>query len=92
MLDNKPYWLEQAANWQSHLIRTGLYGPAQAIVEAVRPLAPLAAQLLWFVQPAFTLIGKFDMAGELAELLDNPDNLHGLGELLRAPESEHEDR
>jgi hypothetical protein len=75
MLDNKSYWLERANFWQHRLIGAGLYGPAQAIAEAFRPLAPLAAQLLWFAQPAFTLIGKFDRVGGLAELLDDPDNL-----------------
>lgn len=85
MLDDDRHWLEPARNWHHRLTESGLYGPVQAIAEAARPLAPLMAQFVWFIQPAFALIGKFNAVGRLAELLENPDSLALLAEPSEEP-------
>ena len=77
MIDDKnrwrTRWLELAHNWGDRAAEAGLGGVVGAIGEAVRPLAPVASQLLWFAQPAFGVFGQADAVGALAELCEQPD-------------------
>jgi hypothetical protein len=41
--------------------------------EGLRPLFPVAAQLLWVAQPTFSLFGEAEAIGALAGLLEEPD-------------------
>ncbi len=66
------YWLSLAGDWKNRLAGSGLGGPVQAVVDAVRPLAPLATHLLWFLQPALMLYGKGEAVAALADLLESP--------------------
>jgi len=49
----------------------GELGPVmQALAEGLRPLGPVAAQLLWLGQPLLALVEQDSLAAELAERLD----------------------
>ncbi len=69
--------------WEQRLERAGLSDLANIVKEGFRPLAPLAAQLLWFAQPGFALFGQSEAVGDLASFLageedSSPDHVpHG---------------
>jgi hypothetical protein len=65
-------WLTLAHRWQERAEQAGLGGVSSAVVEALQPLAPLAAQVLWVAQPTFSLIGRGEAVGVLAEMLEYP--------------------
>jgi hypothetical protein len=65
-------WLTLAHNWRQRAEKAGLGDVASAVMEALQPLAPLAAQVLWVAQPTFSLIGRGVAVGALAEMLENP--------------------
>lgn len=47
--------------------------PFRLLREALSPLDPVLAQLLWFTQPMFGLLGEYHTVGRLAERLYNED-------------------
>ncbi len=53
---------------------------------AMRPLAPLLAQLLWIAQPGLALFGQGQATGTLAELLDSRGGLPGHPPPFHQPE------
>ena len=59
-----------AERWSHRLEDAGLGGLWGALRDGLKPLAPLAAQLIWFAQPGLALFGQSDPAGELAALLN----------------------
>jgi hypothetical protein len=67
------HWLSLAQNWQHLLADAGLGEIAHSVGYALRPLAPLAAQILWVVQPGFAILGHSEAVGALAALLDEPE-------------------
>jgi hypothetical protein len=67
-------WLALAQRWQSHLANAGLGEITQAVGQAFKPLAPFAAQVLWFAQPGFALFGHSEAIDTLAEMLDAPQH------------------
>jgi hypothetical protein len=62
--------------------RLGLASPATILLEAGRPLAFLAAQLVWLSQPVLTLILSDQEVSGAAELLEDPDSVSALRALL----------
>lgn len=62
------------------LDEAGLGGLADGLEHGLKPLGPLAAQLLWFSQPGFALFGQYESIGGLADLLEDlpgePDSDH----------------
>jgi hypothetical protein len=66
-------WVEWMDLWQSRADQAGLAGVAEALREGLRPLAPLAAQVLWVAQPSFALFGEADAISALADLLEHPE-------------------
>jgi hypothetical protein len=62
----------RSTEWGDVLDEAGLAGPATAVVEAVRPLGPVLAHVLWFLQPMLALFGGSKAAGSLANLLNDP--------------------
>jgi hypothetical protein len=66
-------WHTLARGWQQRAEQAGLGDVSSAVMEALQPLAPLAAQLLWVAQPTFGLIGRGAAIGALAEMLEHPD-------------------
>ena len=65
-------WPTLAQRWQRRLVDAGLGEIVQAVSQAFKPLAPFAAQVLWFTQPGFALFGHSEVINTLAELLDAP--------------------
>jgi hypothetical protein len=65
-------WHTLARSWQRRVEQAGLGDVSSAVMEALQPLAPLAAQLLWVAQPTFGLIGRGTAIGALAEMLEHP--------------------
>jgi hypothetical protein len=77
-------WRTLARTWQGHADQAGLGGVSRTVLEALQPLAPLAAQLLWVAQPTFSLIGRGAAVGALAEMLES---LGGAGILFENREA-----
>ena len=59
-----------AKKWSERLEAAGLGGLWGALRDGLKPLGPLAAQLIWFAQPGLALFGQSDPAGDLAALLN----------------------
>ena len=70
--DWQAYWLETLQTWDDRIEEAGLKGIAHTILNAAQPLIPLFAQLIWFTQPVFGLIGHGESVGALAEMLYSP--------------------
>jgi hypothetical protein len=64
-------WLDRLRGWRERLDQAGLGGLADGLQQGLRPLGPLAAQVLWFSQPGFALFGQYEAIGGLADLLDD---------------------
>jgi hypothetical protein len=73
-------WLERAETWRNQLADIGLDGLVASLAEAVRPLGPLAAQVLWVAQPTLGALDRTlsQEAGVLADLLHDPAALDNL--------------
>lgn len=78
-------WVEAviAAGW-GDIARTGL--------DALAPLGPLGAQLVWISQPLLGLFVQRDLLSGLAEALESPDGLADIRARLDADaHAEHDD-
>lgn len=67
----------QTSDWEQRFDRAGLGELIEALKQGFKPVQPLAAQILWFAQPAFGLFGRADAIGELARSLAD-DNDHSV--------------
>ncbi|MEW5988937.1 MAG: hypothetical protein AB1791_20115 [Chloroflexota bacterium] len=70
------------------LKQRGWAGPAQVLLEELRPLAFVAGQLLWVAQPALTLLWSRQTVGQVARLLEEPA---ALDDLLRQLDTDGQD-
>lgn len=59
--------------WHARLADAGLDSIVAPLTEVLRPLGPVAAQLLWVMQPTFGLFGYAQAVDALADLLDDPE-------------------
>lgn len=59
-----------AEKWSQRLDAAGLGGLWGVVRDGLKPLGPLAAQLIWFAQPGLALFGQSDPASDLAALLN----------------------
>ena len=66
------------------ITQRGLQTPALVALEAGRPLAFLAGQLLWVVQPALSLLWSRQEVGRVARLFETPDGWEALIESLES--------
>jgi hypothetical protein len=64
--------------WGAWLHRAGLDGLASALLDALDPLAPLGAQVLYIAQPTLSLFGSRQAAGDLAHILETPGGIDWL--------------
>jgi hypothetical protein len=64
---------QRIVRWSASLRAMGLDGLAGTLLDAVEPLGPLGAQLLWVAQPTLGLVMPSDEIDGLARLLDEPD-------------------
>lgn len=69
--------------WFADRIRElGLQSQAAILLEAGRPLAFVAAQMVWLSQPLLSLLMPRREVAEAAELLEDPASVNALIELL----------
>ena len=59
-------------------------GPLRLLLDVIEPLGVPGAQLLWVAQPLFGLFGAAAVAGRLAALLQEPDGIARLREMLES--------
>lgn len=62
----------------AYLRRRGWGGPAQVLLEVLRPFAFVGGQLLWMAQPTLALLWSRQTVGQMAELLEEPAALDAL--------------
>lgn len=77
-------FLQQAA---TQICRRGWRVPAVAALEAGRPLALVAGQLLWLAQPMLSLLWPSDRIGQTAHLLEDADAVQRLIEYLEGDQA-----
>jgi hypothetical protein len=69
--DFRTVWQQRLRRFRARLDQAGLGGLADGLETGLKPLGPLAAQLLWFSQPGFALFGGYESIGGLADLLED---------------------
>ncbi|GAB4437254.1 MAG: hypothetical protein Kow00120_04530 [Anaerolineae bacterium] len=74
--------------WADRIESLGLAGVGAALVDAVRPLAPVGAGLLWATQPLVGALFGWDRVSGWANALEDPDGLSWLGARLAGEEPE----
>lgn len=76
MDEQKAGWRRRWIGWADHIDQqattSGLSEVVRALKDACAPLAPVAAELVWLVQPAFALFGEAAAIDALADLLNDP--------------------
>ncbi|NDJ76284.1 MAG: hypothetical protein GYB65_08485 [Chloroflexi bacterium] len=80
-------WAPRLAQWSERLRAWRMQSLVGALLEALEPLGPLGAQVLWIAQPTLGLLLPRDEIGSLARLLDRPDGMAWVREQLL--EQEH---
>jgi hypothetical protein len=78
------------SSWRDQLHQYRLGGVTGAVLQALEPLAPLLAQLLYVVQPLARVVGGHRAVGELADQLETPQGIAQLRADLRAGDETHE--
>ncbi len=68
--------------WIEAIRARGLLGPLRLALDALEPLGPVGAQLLWVAQPVAGIIGGREIVGKLARTLEDPDEFAQLRRLL----------
>lgn len=72
--------------WINNLKSQGMGGVLRAALNALEPLGPLGAQMVYILQPALGLFGGWKAAGDVARALENPGGLDALRNLLNEDE------
>lgn len=75
MNDNTPDWVKQVQ-------ARGLGDALRLVLDALEPIGPLGAQVLWVAQPLAGVFGWRDVVGNLAETLEDPQQLAAVRHLL----------
>jgi hypothetical protein len=79
-------WTPRLARWCVRLRTARLDGVVQTLLEAVEPLGPVGAQLLWVAEPTLGLVVSREDIASLACLLDDPGGIEWLREQLTGPD------
>jgi hypothetical protein len=74
---------QRALAWAERLRERGWGEVALAALDALEPLTPLGAQMLWIAQPTLRLWGGGALVGELARLLESPEGVALLRDRLQ---------
>ena len=69
-------------DWIRELQARGLGGPLLLLLDVFEPLGVPGAQLLWVAQPLSGLFGAAHLTGKLAELLQEPEGIERLRDML----------
>jgi hypothetical protein len=69
-------------DWIDEIRARGLTDALRVALDALEPLGPVGAQLLWVVQPVSGLVGGREIMGKLAEALEEPGGVERLRQLL----------
>ena len=69
--DFRTVWQKRLQRIRARLNEAGLGGLADGLATGLKPLGPLAAQILWFSQPGFAIFGQYESIGGLADLLED---------------------
>ncbi len=69
-------------DWIQQVKARGLVGALRVTLDALEPLGPLGAQLMWVAQPLSGLFGAGETFGKLAEALEEPGGIERLRQLL----------
>lgn len=78
--ESEPY------TWISNLKQRGMGGVLRAALNALEPLGPLGAQMLYILQPAMGLFGGWKATGDIARALEDPGGLNALRHMLEEDE------
>jgi hypothetical protein len=68
--------------WINNLKKRGMGGVLRAALNALEPLGPMGAQMVYILQPAMGLFGGWSAAGDIAKALETPGGLDTLRHLL----------
>lgn len=69
-------------DWIQQVKDRGLGGALRVALDALEPLGPLGAQLLWVAQPALGMFGMGEALDRLAHTLEQPGGVAHLRQLL----------
>ena len=90
-LDDFARWTTRLDRWSERLHARGLNGAASALLDAVEPLGPFGAQMLWIAQPALALMAPRDEIASLARLLETPGGIAWLRGRLSGADADDEE-
>lgn len=65
-------------DWIQAVKTRGLGRALSVLLDALEPLGPLGAQILWVAQPVSGLFGASKAVGELADALEQPGGIEDL--------------
>lgn len=77
---------DQVRHFGSQITRAGLGPIALFLLEPGRPLALLAAQLIWLAQPVLSLAWQPQKVAQWARFLEQPGSIEALIEHIEAEE------
>jgi len=68
--------------WVERVKARGLGDALGLALDALEPLGPLGAQVLWVLQPALGLFGAREAVKDIAQALEDPDGIARIREAL----------
>lgn len=77
---------DQARHFGNQIAQAGLRPLALFLLEPGRPLALLAAQLMWLAQPLLSLVWQPQKVSQWARFLEQPGSIEALIKYIEAEE------
>lgn len=74
-------------DWIDNIKARGLGGALRITLDALSPLSPLAAQLLYIAQPVCGLWGWHGRVGAIARTLEDPQKMEAIRQRLEQDET-----
>jgi hypothetical protein len=74
---------QRVHTWAQQAKVRGLAQPLEFALGVLAPLGIIGAQVIYVMQPAFSLFGLRDALTEIAQMLESPDELEALRAQLR---------
>ena len=65
-------------NWLDEVKARGWAGPLRLMLDALAPLGPLGAQMLYVFQPVASVFGRRDVVGQIARKLEEPGGVEDI--------------